>query len=86
MTVLHLQKSPTQRMLAQGVLAITSRLVRAVATRQESRVLRSLMEERHRLLRELGSSVQDDKALDCLAAMTAAVIESDLALEKLLAH
>jgi hypothetical protein len=86
MDTLQLQRTPTQRMLSQGVLALTSRLVRGVATRQDPRTLRSLMAERHRLLRELGGSVGDEAALDCLSAMTAAVIESDLALEALLDH
>jgi hypothetical protein len=43
-----------------------------------------MMADRHRMLRDLGFSVRDDDALGCLAAMTAAVNESDMALEALL--
>ena len=45
--------------------------------------MQELVETRHRMLRELGHSVTDDAALGCLAALTAAVIELDLALEKM---
>jgi hypothetical protein len=81
---LLLQSTPVQRMLAQGVMAVTGQLVRGMAGQTSPVALRWLVEERHRLLRELGNSVTDDAAIGCLAAMTAAVIESDLALEVML--
>jgi hypothetical protein len=82
---LQLQSSPAQRLLSQGVLTLTAQLVRGCSVGMDAAALRWLVEQRHRLLRELGNSVKDDAALGCLAAMTAAVIESDLALEVMLA-
>ena len=78
---LLLQSNPAQRLLVQGVLALTGQIVRGIGEGRPPLALTSLVQERHRLLRELGNSVTDDAAIGCLAAMTAAVIESDLALD-----
>ena len=76
-----LQSTPAQRLLVQGVLAVTGQLVRCIGGRTDAASVQALVAERHRMLRELGHSVTDDAALGCLAALTAAVIELDLALE-----
>jgi hypothetical protein len=78
---LLLQATPAQRLLVQGVMALTGQLVRGIGSRTDAASIRELVEARHRMLRELGHSVTDDAAIGCLAALTAAVIESDLALE-----
>jgi len=78
---LMLQSNPAQRLLVQGVLAVTGQLVRGIGNRSDAASIQELVETRHRMLRELGHSVTDDAAIGCLAALTAAVIESDLALE-----
>ena len=82
---LLLQRTSTQRLLVRGIFALTNQLVRSVASGKQSD-LPQLMSERHRLLRELGISVRDDRALGCLAAITAAVQESDRALEAMVQH
>ena len=82
---LLLQSTAAQRLLVQGVLSLTGQLVRGLGEQREAAALRPLVEQRHRLVRELGLSIADDAALGCLAALTAAVIESDLALEVMLA-
>jgi len=78
-----LQSTPAQRLLVQGVMAVTGQLVRGIGSRADADSMQELVETRHRMLRELGHSVTDDAALGCLAALTAAVIELDLALEKM---
>jgi hypothetical protein len=78
---LLLQATPAQRLLVQGVMALTGQLVRGIGSRSDAASIRELLEARHLMLRELGHSVTDDAAIGCLAALTAAVIESDLALE-----
>jgi hypothetical protein len=78
---LLLQATPAQRLQVQGVMALTGQLVRGIGSRADAASMQELVEERHRMLRELGHSVTDDAAIGCLAALTAAVIESDLALE-----
>jgi len=82
---LLLQSTAAQRLLVQGVLSLTGQLVRGLGEQREPTALRALVEQRHRLVRELGISIADEAALGCLAALTAAVIESDLALEVMLA-
>ena len=62
-------------------MAVTGQLTRAIGTRMGAASMQGLVAERHRILRELGHSVTDDAAIGCLAALTAAVIESDLALD-----
>ena len=84
-TPLLLQRTSTQRLLVRGIFALTHQLVRSVASGRQT-ALPQLMSERHRLLRELGTSVCDDNALGCLAAITAAVQESDMALESMVQH
>jgi hypothetical protein len=81
---LLLQSRPAQRLLVQGVMALTGQLVRGIGEQRDPLALRGLMGERHRMVRELGNSVGDGAALTCLAAMTAAVLESDRALEVIL--
>ena len=75
-----LQGTSAQRLLVQGVMAATGILVRGIGEQRSVAAMRQTMDERHRMLRELGNSVEDDAALGCLAAMTAAVLESDRAL------
>jgi hypothetical protein len=76
-----LQSTSAQRLLVQGVMALTGQLVRGIGSQTDADSMQELVDERHRMLRELGHSVTDDAALGCLAALTAAVIELDLALE-----
>lgn len=78
---LQLQSTPARRLLVQGILAVTHELVRSIGCGKDATSIQELVEARHRMLRELGHSVTDDDALGCLAALTAAVIELDLALE-----
>ena len=80
---LQLQRTASQRLLTQGVVALTEQMARSLLDRDQ-REVRRMMADRHRMLRDLGFSVCDDDALGCLAAMTAAVNESDMALEALL--
>ena len=81
---LLLQQTATQKLLSQGVMTLTNQLVRGCSNGTDRAALRWLAAERHRLLRELGNSVKDDAAIGCLAAMTAAVLESDRTLDVML--
>lgn len=80
---LCLLANPSQRLLAQGVIALGAQIVRSLAEGQDVARLHRLRNERRRMLRELGESVGDDAAITSLAALTAAVIESELALEQM---
>lgn len=82
---LLLEASSAQRLLVQGVMAATGMLMRGLSDGLSDDALRHITQERHRMLRELGNSVVNDAAIPCLAAMTAAVQESDRALEVMLA-
>ena len=80
---MHLLANPSQRLLAQGVIALGGQIVRSLAEGQGVAQLPRLRDERLRMLRELGESVGDDAAMTSLAALTAAVIESELALDQM---
>ena len=80
---LQVLANPSQRLLAQGVIALSGQIVRSLAEGQSASGLGLLREERRRMLRELGESVSDDGAIASLAALTAAVIESELALDQM---
>lgn len=73
------------RLLAQGVMAFTFQLVRDVRDAGDSVTIRQLMDQRRRLLSELARYMYADRHLGSLAALTAAVAESDRALEVMLA-
>lgn len=83
-TLASLQGRPIQRLRVQGLLAVSSQLVRGAARRTEPRVLRQLMLERRRLLRELGNGIREAHELGCFEAMRAAVVESDRALLRIM--
>ena len=76
-----LLSNPSQRLLAQGVIALSGQIVRALGEGRSRAGLCLLREERVRMLRELGDGATDDAAITSLAALTAAVIESELALD-----
>jgi hypothetical protein len=73
-----------QRLLVQGVLASTIRLVDLVQDQREAGQVRQLMSERRRLLCEIESRLSDATHRQCLDAMRAAVVESDRTLEALI--
>ena len=81
---LWLQARPAQRLLVQGVLALTAQLVRAIAAGSDAQDVRALMAERQRLLRELGRGIRGERELGCYEAMRAAVTESDVAIAVML--
>jgi hypothetical protein len=71
-------------MLALGVVASTLQLVRAMEGGREPAALKSLMGERRRLLGELARKVDDPAQVGSLAALEAAVAESDRTLGALI--
>lgn len=75
---------PTGRMLALGVVASTMQLVRALEEGMEPTQVQHLMRERRRLLTELARKVDSSAQVGSLAALTAAVTESDRTLGALL--
>jgi hypothetical protein len=80
---LQLLANPSQRLLAQGVIALSGQIVRSLAEGRSVTGLHRLREERQRMLRELGESVTEETSIPSLAALTAAVIESELALDQM---
>lgn len=74
----------SQRLLVQGVLASTMQLVRHVRDGREPAAVRSLMGERRRMLSQLAQDVDAIAGAGSLAALTAAMAESDRTLEALL--
>jgi hypothetical protein len=76
---------PAQRLLVQGVMASTAQLVRCLRDRTGSQQVRDLMSERQRLLRELLADLPEPEFRERLAALDAAVAESDCTMEALLA-
>lgn len=72
------------RLLAQGVVASTLQLVRGVRDAGERAAIEALMAERHRLLGELARFMNTDRHAGSLAALAAAVAESDRTLEAML--
>lgn len=84
---LWLQARPAQRLLVQGVMAVTAQLVRKLGQNgqdDDSAALQELMAERQRLLRELGRGIRGERELGCYEAMRTAVIESDAAIAVML--
>lgn len=76
--------SATGRMLALGVVASTLQLVRAMEGGHEPSAVKDLMGERRRLLGELARKVDDPVHVGSLAALQAAVAESDRTLGALI--
>jgi len=68
---------PARRLLSQGVVAATLQLVRALRDGSAPAAVRTLQKERQRLLRELARNVDDPARVGSLAALHAAVAESD---------
>jgi hypothetical protein len=84
MSVMATAAAPRQRLLAQGVMASTHRLVRSLREGRRPAAIRRLMGERRRLLAELARYVNAGEGVGSLAALEAAVGESDRTLEKLI--
>jgi hypothetical protein len=76
--------SATRRLLAQNVTASTYQLVRSLQDARAPTVIRKLMGERRRLLSTLARDVNGAEGVDSLAALHAAVAESDRTLEALI--
>jgi hypothetical protein len=70
--------------LAQGVVASTLQLVRAMQDGGSAANVRCLMQQRQRLLARLARKMDDPGHVGSLAALTAAVAESDRTLGALL--
>lgn len=75
---------PAQRLLARGVIASTLQLVRCLAEDRPADTVHGLMAERRRLLDQLARELNAGQAVGSLAALHAAVAESDRTLEALL--
>jgi len=75
---------PTGRMLALGVVASTMQLVRALEDGRAPAAVQDLMQERRRLLSELARKVDSSAGVGSLAALAAAVAESDRTLGALI--
>jgi hypothetical protein len=67
----------TERLLALGVVASTMALVRAMEKGGEPELLQDMMQERRRLLGELARKMDTYGDAGSLAALSAAVAESD---------
>lgn len=74
-----------QRLLASGITASTLQLVRALREHRSGAELARLMSERRRMLRELEALAGDPALAPALAALRAAVAESDRTVEQLAA-
>ena len=81
---LWLQARPAQRLLVQGVMAVTAQLLRSLSESLDAAAMRALLAERQRLLRELGRGIRGERELGCYEAMRAAVAESDVAIAVML--
>lgn len=71
---------PSQRLLAQGVLALGARLLRMAPGARFSRVsaeMARLMGRRRAMLRELRLGIRDAAELSCVEAVSGAVAEAD---------
>jgi hypothetical protein len=77
-------RRPAQRLLVQGVLASTNQLVRELRDGSAPAVLRELMRERRRMLRELGTALRGGDCRARMHALDAAVAESDRTVEALI--
>jgi hypothetical protein len=78
------RKLALRRLLAQNVMVSTHRLVRGVGDGMPPAQVRSLMRDRRLLLAELARYMNVPGDDDSLAALQAAVSESDRTLEALL--
>jgi hypothetical protein len=79
------RESPAaRRLLAQNVTAYTYQLVSSLQNARAPAVIRRLMGDRQRLLAELARDVNAKEEVDSLAALRAAVAESDRTLEALI--
>jgi hypothetical protein len=74
----------SRRLLAQSVMASTFQLVRSVRDQQPSTTIRDQMGERQRLMAELARHLDAVEGAGSLAALRAAVAESDRTLEELI--
>jgi len=75
---------PQDNLLAQGVIASTLQLVRALQNGGAADNVRCLMQQRQRLLARLARKMDDPGHVGSLAALEAAVAESDRTLGALL--
>ncbi len=73
-----------RRLLVQGVMASTARLVRGVRDGRDPIEVRCLMSERRRMLGELVAQEPEEANIATLAALASAGAESDRTLENLL--
>lgn len=73
-----------QRLLLQGVMASTFQLVRHLRDGQAPCVMHSLIQERRRMFSELARDVDIPEDAGTLAALRAALAESDRTLEALI--
>lgn len=76
--------SPAGHLLAQGVLASTLQLVRAMREGAPAASVRRMMQERQCLLAQLARKMDDPGRVGSLTALAAAVAESDRTLGALL--
>jgi hypothetical protein len=72
------------RLLARGVTASTFQLVRGMRDARDRATIQHLMAERRRLLAELARYMNTERHVGSLAALSAAVAESDRTLEAML--
>jgi hypothetical protein len=72
------------RLLARNVTATTYQLARGMVDARPGEVIRGLMAERQRLLAELARHVNVSVGAGSLAALRAAVAESDRTLEQMI--
>jgi hypothetical protein len=79
------QRPAAQRLLVQGVMASTTRLVRCLLEGHSGPEVRGLMLERRRMLTELAAELALSEQAAPMVALQAAIFESDRTLETLLA-
>ena len=84
MNSLRGEERAARRLLAQSVMASTFQLVRSVRDQQPLASIRDQMSERQRLMAELARHVNAGEGAGSLAALRAAVAESDRTLEELI--
>lgn len=82
--ILRQSQAAAQRLLVQGVVASTIRLVHEVRDGREAEAVRCLMLERRRMLTGLALATPIGGPGGSLWALHAAVVESDRTLEALL--
>ncbi|MEO6185141.1 MAG: hypothetical protein ABIP38_10925 [Steroidobacteraceae bacterium] len=79
------QRPAAQRLLVQGVMASTTRLVRCLLEGRDGPEVRGLMLERRRMLTDLAAQLALPDEAAPMVALRAAIVESDRTLETLLA-